>query len=125
MAELVDQLLEQALISEMKESEFWELSFGEVVRHIKAYSKRQTEQIKLRAVYDYKLASATAAMISTMFSSSPVSIEFEDVYPEFKEKVKKIEEPVVDKRTQLNVARFMEFAKNHNKKRKQVVEQSI
>lgn len=107
--------LESALDFGIKESEFWEMTLGELRRSIE--SKRRVEKLKAqeRASFDYILADLIGKSVGRLYSSANKIPELSEVYPSLFD-TEEIQEAKAKKRAELSALRFKLFADAHNQK---------
>lgn len=114
--------LETALDYGVSEDEFWDMSLSEFLRCIE--SKRRAERLRLqeRAYMDWRLANLVALSVSRLYSASATYPDCEDYYSAlFDDEQKKIvEEKKWERKQELSVLRFKQFADSYNKRFKEV-----
>ena len=75
-------LLENALYFGISEKEYWTMTYGEVIRAIKAKSKKEKDDFKARLTADYSLANLMASSLSRLFSKDAEMPSLYECYPE-------------------------------------------
>ena len=122
MEQYIDILLENSLLTGLKELDFWEMTVGEVSRYINAQNKLKKIEAQERASYDYILANLIAKGISISLGAKDSFPSIYEVYSEvFDDVVKQKEEEQQEKIMQLSALRFRQFAQSYNNNRKKGV----
>lgn len=123
MEEYIEKLLENALFYELRESDFWDMSIGEVVRYIKAQDKIYRVRNQERASYDYILANLIVKGVGITLGSKQSFPSIEEVYPKLFDDVKEEQQAKIEaKKMELSTLRFKQFAQSYNsRKHKEVL----
>lgn len=103
----------------IKEQEFWDMTISELKRAIDSKKRIQERELKERATFDYLLADMIGRSISRIYNSSNKMPTIAEVYPSLFTP-EEIEEKLQDKRNELSVLRFKQFAQSYNKKFEEV-----
>ena len=122
MQEYVEELLEVALDTGLREFDFWEMTIGEITRHIASYNRTFRQREKERATYDYILASLIVRGVSITLGAKDNFPTMQEVYGGvFDEEYKAHKEKLEEKEKVLSVLRFKQFAQSYNEKYKNKV----
>lgn len=90
------------------------MTFSELTRALSSKQRLLKQQAQERASYDYILADLVGRSVGRFFSSSNKFPEVAEAYPNLFN-TEQIEEAKAQKQAELNIARFKQFADNHNK----------
>lgn len=112
--------LDNALDYGISEHDFWDMTIAELTRAIASKKRIQKQQAQEKASFDYILADLIGRSISRLYSSSTTVPEIAEVYPSLFDS-KEIEEKKQEKRDELSILRFKQFALSYNKKFKKEV----
>ena len=112
--------LDNALDYGISEHDFWNMTIAELTRAIASKKRIQKQQAQEKASFDYILADLIGRSISRLYSSSATVPEIAEVYPSLFDS-KEIEEEKQEKRDELSILRFKQFAQSYNKKFKKEV----
>lgn len=112
--------LDNALDYGISEHDFWDMTIAELTRAIASKKRIQKQQAQEKASFDYILADLIGRSISRLYSSSATVPEIAEVYPSLFDS-KEIEEEKQEKRDELSILRFKQFAQSYNKKFKKEV----
>lgn len=112
--------LDNALDYGISEYDFWNMTIAELTRAIASKKRIQKQQAQEKASFDYILADLIGRSISRLYSSSATVPEIAEVYPSLFDS-KEIEEEKQEKRNELSILRFKQFAQSYNKKFKKEV----
>lgn len=112
--------LDNALDYGISEHDFWDMTIAELARAIASKKRIQKQQAQEKASFDYILADLIGRSISRLYSSSATVPEIAEVYPSLFDS-KEIEEEKQEKRDELSILRFKQFAQSYNKKFKKEV----
>lgn len=112
--------LDNALDYGISEYDFWNMTIAELTRAIASKKRIQKQQAQEKASFDYILADLIGRSISRLYSSSATVPEIAEVYPSLFDS-KEIEEEKQEKRDELSILRFKQFAQSYNKKFKKEV----
>lgn len=105
----LERWLETALLYDITESEFWNMTIAEVIRAVKAKQDKEKLELKNKAIFDYKLAN----MIGISFANKLPDIwEFYPTLFNSEEEIEKREK----KQAELSALRFINFAESFNKR---------
>ena len=119
MTEYVESLLEPALDSGIKESDFWNMTIGEVIRAVESKNRVKKAEAQQQASFDYVLANLIAKNISIVLGSKQASPKLEEVYPNlFDDMEDKRQEKIKEQQTNLSTLRFLQFAQSYNQRLK-------
>lgn len=99
----------------ISESEFWNMTFGELSRLISSKRRIQKLQAQERASSDYILADLIGKSIARIYSSANTYPSIQETYPTLFDS-EKIEEKKQEKQDELSALRFMQFAQSFNKR---------
>lgn len=113
--------LDNALDYGISEYDFWNMTIAELTRAIASKKRIQKQQAQEKASFDYILADLIGRSISRLYSSSATVPEIAEVYPSLFDS-KEIEEEKQEKRDELSILRFKQFAQTFNKKFEKEVE---
>ena len=113
--------LDNALDYGISEYDFWNMTIAELTRAIASKKRIQKQQAQEKASFDYILADLIGRSISRLYSSSTTVPEIAEVYPSLFDS-KENEEKKQEKRDELSVLRFKQFAQTFNKKFEKEVE---
>lgn len=97
----------------IKEKDFWDMTIAELTRAINSKKRLQKEELRVKATFDYTLADLIGRSISRIHNSSNTMPEISSVYPSLFD-TKEIEEKKQEKKDNLSVMRFRQFAICHN-----------
>lgn len=110
-----------ALECEVSVFSFWNMTLGEILVTIKAYSKRKERELKDRAYMDYKLAECIGRNIACLLSSDAEPVAFVDIYKElYEEENQAIEKKKNENKIEIQKQKMIDFANFHNSARKEV-----
>lgn len=122
MEEYIEKLLENALFYELRESDFWDMSIGEVVRYIKAQDKIYRVRNQERASYDYILANLIVKGVGITLGSKQSFPTIEEVYPKLFDDIKEEQQAKIEaKKMELSTLRFKQFAQSYNSRKNKEV----
>ena len=113
--------LDNALDYGISEHDFWNMTIAELTRAIASKKRIQKQQAQEKASFDYILADLIGRSISRLYSSSATVPEIAEVYPSLFDS-KEIEEEKQEKRDELSILRFKQFAQTFNKNFEKEVE---
>jgi len=111
----VYKYLEAALDFGISESEFWQMTFAELDRYIESRKRVKAREEKEKASFDYILADLIGRSIARVYNSANKMPDISAVYPTIftPEEVKEKQQ---EKKQELSVLRFKQFAALHNNK---------
>ena len=98
------------------------MTWGEVVRAIESFQRREEVKLKVQASQNYILADLIGFSIGRLLDRSVKYPEISEVYPTLfddKETTQEKEEAKAKEQTDISVLRFKQFALKHNQKIKQ------
>lgn len=104
-----------ALDTGIKEFDFWDMTVGEIVRQIESFNRVKMSSAREKATYDYILASLIVRGVSITLGSKGSFPQIEEVYPNIFEDIQKEqEEKIAEKKAELSILRFKQFAHSYN-----------
>lgn len=95
-----------ALDCGVAESDFWDMTVGEINRRIESFNRTQERRMRERAGMDYVLAQLISAGIGSVISGEDFPL-ISDVYPD-------LYDPPQQPAMLSSVERFVNFAVQHN-----------
>lgn len=100
--------------------DFWDMTFGEVIETIKAYQKRKKEELKERAMMDFKLSQCIGIQVACILSDKNKPREFMEIYDflysdEEKEEIVAKQQEEKEIQAMMNMANFYNSVRNNNK----------
>lgn len=113
--------LKKALQIGISEKDFWEMTLGELQRLFEAKQEVYKARAKEKAENNYILAGLIGINLSRVFNTSVEIPPIEEVYPNLFD-VEQIREEKQNKKQELSVLRFKQFAQTFNKKFEKEVE---
>lgn len=85
---LFKNLLDNALYYGISEKDYWNMTYGEVIRAIKAKAKKEKDDYKARLTAEYSLANLIGVSVGRLLSKDTKMPSLYECYPElFKEEV--------------------------------------
>lgn len=109
--------LDIALDYGISECEYWNMTLAELTRAIESKKRIQKREAQEKASYDYILADLIGRSISRIYSSGNKMPPIAEAYPSLLE-AEEIQQKIADKKAELSVIRFKQFAQSHNNKYK-------
>jgi hypothetical protein len=109
------RLLIRCLEAGITEEFFWNSTYGEMLRYMKAYSNRLHRERQDRAFFDYQLSNLIGISVSRLFSSDSSLPDISDVYPGIFEPPS--EEELMTQEIMKMKARMIEYTEQHNAKK--------
>lgn len=109
------RLLIKCLEAGITEEFFWNSTYGEMLRYMKAFSNRLSRERQDRAFFDYQLSNLIGISVSRLFSSDSKFPEIHDAYPSIFEPPS--EEELMSMEAMKMQARLIEYAEHHNAKK--------
>lgn len=109
------RLLIRCLEAGITEEFFWNSTYGEMLRYMKAYSNRLHRERQDRAFFDYQLSNLIGISVSRLFSSDSSLPDISDVYPGIFEPPS--EEELMAQEVMKMKARMIEYTEQHNAKK--------
>lgn len=116
---IVYKWLEAALDSGIKEREYWEMTIAELMRAMESHKRQYIAAEKERAAHNYIMADLIGRSISRIYSSSAKMPTLAEAYPSLFT-AEEIAEKQQQKKTELSIMRFKQFANTFNSKNKGV-----
>ena len=95
------------------------MTLGEIIRAIESKKRQQKAAAQEKATFDYIQADLIGRSISRLHSSSNRMPQLAEIYPSLFEAAE-IESKIQEKKQQLSIIRFKQFAQSHNNKYKEV-----
>lgn len=89
------------------------MTLAEIVRAMDSFERKRKRDLQSKAQFDYMLADLIGISVARMFDSNTKMPSIHQVYPSL---FMKTEEEKEQEQEDINVARFMAFASQHNKK---------
>ena len=117
--EHIYQWLENALYYGLTESDFWNMTLGEINRAVEAKKRIQKEELQTQASMNYILADLIGRSIARIHSSSAQMPTLADAYPTLFNK-EEVEDKIQEKKDELSVLRIKQFAQSFNSRFKEV-----
>lgn len=105
----------------LTEHQFWDMTLAEIIRYIESQKRKQLIQAKEKASFDYIQAELIGRSISRIYSSSATYPAIEEAYPSLFN-TEEIQQKKQEKKDELSVIRFRQFADSFNKRFKEVGE---
>lgn len=91
------------------------MTLAEVIRHIESRKRVQKVEAQERASFDYTLADLIGRSVARMYSSTNNMPSIAEAYPSLYV-AEELEEKLQEKRDELSVLRFKQFAQSYNSK---------
>ena len=110
------RLLIKCLEAGITEEFFWNSTYGEMLRYMKAYSNRLLRERQDKAFFDYQLSNLIGISVSRLFSSNGKFPEIYEAYPSIFEPPS--EEEMANRKAMEMRARMIEYTEHHNAKQK-------
>ena len=108
------RLLIKCLEAGITEEFFWNSTYGEMLRYMKAYSNRLLRERQDKAFLDYQLSNLIGISVSRLFSSNSKFPEIHEAYPSIFEPPSP--EEIANMRAMEMKARMIEYTEQHNAK---------
>lgn len=105
----------------LTEYQFWDMTLAEIVRYIESEKRKQLMKAKEKASFDYIQAELIGRSIARIYSSTSGYPAIEEVYPSLFD-TQEIQQQKQEKKDELSVIRFKQFADSFNKRFKEVGE---
>lgn len=116
---IVYRVLDNALDYGISEFDFWNMTLAELNRAVESKKRLQKAEEQEKAYHNYILGDLIGRSIARIHSSSNHYPPIHEVYPTlFESEV--VEEKIQEKKDELSVLRFKQFAQSYNKKFKEV-----
>ena len=109
-----DQWLENVLDWGISEQQFWTSTLAELTRLIESKKRIQKREAQEKASYDYILADLIGRSIARIHSSANKLPELAEGYPTLFD-AEEAQEKRQEKKDELSVLRFKQFAQSYNK----------
>ena len=106
------RLLIKCLEAGITEEFFWNSTYGEMLRFMKAYSNRLLRERQDRAFFDYQLSNLIGISVSRLFSSNGKFPEIHEAYPSIFEPPS--QEELMTLEAMKMKARMIEYTEHHN-----------
>lgn len=113
------KVLNNALDYGISEFDFWNMTLAELNRAVESKKRLQKVQAQEKAYYDYILGDLIGRSIARIHSSSNHYPAVHEAYPALFD-AEVVEESIQEKKDELSVLRFKQFAQSYNKKFKEV-----
>ena len=112
---IVYRVLNNALDYGISELDFWSMTLAELNRAVESKKRIQKIEAQEKAYYDYVLGDLIGRSIARIHSSSNRYPPIPEVYPNLFES-EAVEEKIQEKKDELSVLRFKQFAQSYNAK---------
>lgn len=99
----------------ISEREFWDMTIAELIRAVESKKRVQMKEMQQRANMDYILANLIGRSVSRAFSSKNKMPTIAESYPTLFDKGLE-DELMEQKKQELSVLRFKQFADAHNRR---------
>lgn len=99
----------------LSEFDFWNMTLAEIMRYIDSKKRIQKLEQQEKASFDYILADLIGKSIARIYSSSNQMPQIAEAYPSLFV-TEEIEEKIQEKKDELSVLRFKQFAQSYNKR---------
>ena len=109
------RLLIKCLEAGITEEFFWNSTYGEMLRFMKAYSNRLLRERQDKAFFDYQLSNLIGISVSRLFSSDSKFPEIHEAYPSIFEPPS--QEELMAAEAMKMKARLVEYTEHHNAKK--------
>lgn len=106
------RLLIKCLEAGITEEFFWNSTYGEMLRYMKAYSNRLLRERQDRAFFDYQLSNLIGISVSRLFNSNGKFPEIHEAYPSIFEPPS--QEELMNLEAMKMKARMIEYTEHHN-----------
>lgn len=106
------RLLIKCLEADITEEFFWNSTYGEMLRYMKAYSNRIQRERQDRAFFDYQLSNLIGISVSRLFSSDGSFPDIHDAYPGIF--TPPSQEEKMNQEAMKMKARMIEYTEHHN-----------
>lgn len=111
--------LDNALDIGISEFDFWNMTIAELERAFASKMRIDKQRAQEQATYDYVLADLIGRSIARIYNSANHMPDISEVYPTLFDS-QEIAEKKQEKKAELSVLRFKQFAQSHNKKFEEV-----
>ena len=102
----------------ISEHDFWNMTLAELERQIDSIKRKRKEQAQEKASFDYILADLIGRSVARIHSSANHLPDIAEIYPTLFD-TKVIENKKQEKKAELSVLRFKQFATSYNKRFKE------
>ena len=109
------KVLNNALDYGISEFDFWNMTLAELNRAVESNKRLQKAQAQEKAYYDYILGDLIGRSIARIHSSSNHYPAVHEAYPALFD-AEVVEESIQEKKDELSVLRFKQFAQSYNAK---------
>ena len=106
------RLLIKCLEAEITEEFFWQSTYGEMLRCMKAYSSKIKRERQDKAFFDYQLSNLIGISVSRLFSSDSSLPQIHEAYPSIFEPPS--QEELANMEAMKYKARMLEYTEQHN-----------
>lgn len=89
------------------------MTLAEIVRAMESYDRKKKQELQFKAQFDYTLADLIGISVARMFDNNAKMPSIHQVYPSL---FGKTQEEIEQTQEEINVARFMAYASQHNKR---------
>lgn len=115
---LIYKALDNALDYGITEFDFWNMTLAEINRAVESKKRVHQMESQERAIFDYKLADLIGRSIARIHSSSSHMPPIHEAYPSIFV-AEEVEDKIQEKKDEMSVLRFRQFAQSYNKKFKE------
>lgn len=124
-SEIAEKWLDSALDWGIPEAQFWSSTLAELTRLIESKKRIQKREYQDKAHFDYVMADLIGRSFARIYSSSNKLPDIAEVYPTLFD-VEEVQMKRQEKKDELSVLRFKQFAQSYNDglKNKEVQKQS-
>lgn len=117
LEEYIDKLLNSALDCGLPEYSFWEMTPGEVIRHIESTNRVKKIDMQEKASRDYILAQLIIKGVGIALGSKETFPTIHETYPGIFDDIQQAqEEQIAQRKDELSALRFKQFAQSYNQK---------
>lgn len=99
----------------LTEFDYWNMTLAEVIRAIESRKRQMKLEDQEKAAFDYILADLVGRSVARLYSSSAKLPQINEVYPTLFDS-NEIEAQKQEKKTELSILRFKQFAQTYNKR---------
>lgn len=115
----IKDLLPNAMKAGVSYADFWDLTYGEIMLHIKVHNEVKVDELKAQAAQQHSLANLIGMSVARLMDKEAKFPTLYECYPElFAEEAKKEQEEMAEKEWKLYKARIMEYSMANNAKQK-------
>ena len=112
---VVYKWLDIALDIGITENDYWNMTIAELIRAIDSYKRQQKAKAQEKATFDYLLADMIGRSVARIHSNANTLPHISQVYPSLFDS-EDIQEKESEKKAQLSILRFKQFAQSYNKR---------